>query len=199
VRYLGAALAALAIGCGSGTALTDPGTPFDFAFDDPAGDTLPPPAEPPADLPPPIDLVAVSGSVTPDQVTIVLEFVDPVSPWSAHAPNSLDGFVDLDTDESSLTGLASAGNTGIGADYYVDLRDAESGHVALVDFAGRSFVFVPATFQDKKVTIVIPRTALGDDDGQFLMSLVVGTRGQAITDVAPDHGSYAVHRPESTP
>jgi hypothetical protein len=192
-----AALVALALGCGSPAVLTEPGAPFDFQFTDPAGDTLAPPADAPADLPPPIDLVGVSGSVTPDRVTIVLEFVDPVSPWSARVPNSLDGFLDLDTDESASTGLASAGGTGLGADYYLDLRDLKPGQLALVNYAGRSFVYVPVTFAGNTVTIEIPRGDLGDDDGQFLMSLVVGVNGQPITDIAPDHGGFAVHRPSA--
>ena len=200
VRYgFVAALAALALGCGSPAALTDPGSPFDFAFDDPAGDTVAPPADAPADLPPPIDLVAITGSVTPDRVTIVLTFVDPVSPWSAHLPSSLDGFLDLDTDESASTGLTSAGGTGLGADYYLDLRDLKPGQLALVNYAARSFGYVPVTFAGNTVTIEILRSDLGDDDGQFLMSLVVGVEGQPITDVAPDQGGYAVHRPASAP
>lgn len=193
-----AVLAALSLGCGgSPTGPVTPGTPFDFAFDDPAGDTLAPPAGAPPTLPPPIDLIAVRGSVTADQVTITLQLADAVSPWSAQVPSSLDGFVDLDLDENAATGIrgAAGASAGIGAELYVDLRDPQPDRVALVDTIKRSFILVPVRFEGATVTVEIPRSALGDDDGQFTMSVVVGVNGQAITDVGPGQGAYPVHRP----
>jgi len=191
---LGLCLAAL-IGCSSG--LVTPGNqdkaPFDFAFTDPVADTIPPDESTPPDAGPAADLVALSGSVSADEITLVLTFDEAVAPWSEGALNSLDGIVDLDLDELASTGIADAANGGIGAEFYIDLRNPASGKVSLVNALERKFAFIPARFEGTTVTITIPRSALKVDDGEFAMTAVVGVRSRPTTDVAPGTGSYAVH------
>jgi leucyl aminopeptidase len=199
-----AVVAAATAACGGGS-LIDPDVnqaPFDLAFDDPAGDTVPPVADPPAGLPKAIDLLGVAVAVGRDRITLSLEFAEPVAPWSAGRPNSLDGFVDLDVDEQTNTGVPAAAqaagrNPQIGADYYVDLRDARPGHVALVNTRVRGFVLVSARFDGATVTIELPRGELDDGDGEFRLSLVVGAPDRPLTDVAPDDLHYVVHRPDA--
>lgn len=201
MRAVWLGLVALATGCGGGP--TGPGStfiPFDFAFADPAGDTLAVAPGLPEAVPAAVDLVAVWGRVEQNRILLTLEFAGPVAPWSAGAPNSLDGFVDLDLDQSSATGLPGAGTAvgsapNLGAEFYLDLRDPRSGRAALVEPARRRFVLVPARFAGPAVTIEIPRGELGSHDGQFRLGLVVGVPGQPITDVAPNTGNYAVVRP----
>lgn len=201
MRAVWLGLMALATGCGGGP--TGPGstfTPFDFTFVDPAGDTLTPTPGLPDGGPAAVDLLAVSGRVEQKRIVLNLEFASPVAPWSAGAPNSLDGFVDLDLDQSSATGLPGAGTAvgsapNLGAEFYLDLRNPRSGRVALVEPARHRFVLVPARFAGPAVTIEIPRGELGSDDGQFRLGLVVGAPGRPITDVAPNTGNYAVVRP----
>ncbi len=201
LRLVWLGLVTVAAGCGGGP--TGPGTPFapfDFAFSDPQGDTLPPGPGLPDEAPAAIDVVAVRGRVEQDRIVLTLEFAGPVAPWSAGASNSLDGFVDFDLDQSSTTGIPGAGTAvgsvpGLGVEFYLDLRDPRSGKVALVEPAGRRFALVSARFGGPTVTIEIPRRELGSDDGQFRMGLVVGVPGRPITDVAPNTGNYTVVRP----
>ncbi|MGE0554816.1 MAG: hypothetical protein AB7R55_15410 [Gemmatimonadales bacterium] len=191
---LGLSLSAL-VACSSD--LVAPGkedkAPFDFAFTDPVADTLPPDASTPEGAGRGADLVGISGSVSADEVTLILTFNEAVAPWSEGAPNSLDGVIDLDVDENLTTGIGDAATGGIGADYYLDLRDASSGTVSLVDVLERSFVFVPARFEGTTVTITVPRSRLGGDDGEFAMTALVGVRSRPVTDVAPETGSYQAH------
>lgn len=186
-----------------GAAPTEPGAdkaPFDFEFADPAADTIPPRAGTPADAPPGADLVQVRGRVERDHIVLVLQFGEPVVPWSRGAANSLDGFLDLDLDESAATGTPGAGGAagsapGLGAEFYLDLRDPRAGRMVLIEPAARRFVLVPARFEGTSVTIEIPRAELGNDDGEFRMGVVIGVPGRPITDVAPNSGNYAVHQP----
>jgi hypothetical protein len=201
---MGACLVALLLGCGGGPAAPDDvTTPFDFSFTDPAGDTLPLPS---GTTPGPaaVDLVAVTGESGGERLRIVLEFGAAIAPWSAAAANSLDGFVDLDLDEQAASGIRGAAEEAgrqplIGVEYYVDLRDAAPHRVALVRTNTRTYTMVPVRFESDRATIEIPRDALGADDGQFLLSIVVGSRGRPITDIAPDTRNYAVHRPAPAP
>jgi hypothetical protein len=198
-----AVVAGALVACGGGNPAgpdTDQ-SPFDLSFDDPAGDTVPPVADAPPDLPKGIDLLTVGIAVGRDRVGLTLRFGEPVAPWSARAANSLDGFVDLDVDEQTNTGVPGAAvrpghNPQIGADYYIDLRDARAGRVALVATRGRTFVLVPARFDGATVTIEIPRAELDDDDGEFRLSLVVGPPDRPVTDYGPDDLHYVVHRPD---
>jgi len=191
---LGLVLSAL-VACGAD--LVAPGNedkaPFDFAFTDPVADTVPPDADTPPDAGRGADLVGISGSVSADEITLILTFNEAVAPWSEGAPNSLDGVIDLDVDENVSTGIGDAATGGIGADYYLDLRDPSSGKVSLVDVLERSFVFVSARFDGTTVTITIPRSRLGGDDGEFAMTALVGVRNRPMTDVAPETGSFQAH------
>jgi hypothetical protein len=196
--------AAVLAACGGGvTAPSDDRAPFDFSFVDPAGDTLlPAPSDPPGTIPR-VDLIGVDGSVESNRIRLVLTFGAPVAPWSRAAPNSVDGFVDFDLDESPSTGTPAAAreamlaDPAIGAEFYLDLRDARSGRMALVNTRTRVFRLVSARFDDATVTIDIPRDALDPDDGEFLLSIVVGNRAHPVTDVAPNDLHYAVHAPGS--
>jgi hypothetical protein len=195
-RWFFAVALALAA-CGSGpTAPVDDQAPFEFSFDDPAGDTVAV-TELPADAARAVDLVRVSGNVEADKIVLLLEFADPVVAWTARAPNSLDGFVDFDLDESSGTGGADAadGQFGLGVEYYLDLRDDGGGRIGLVDPTARTFTTVAVTFDGTTVRIEIPRTRFEGDDGAFGLGVLVGDRDRTRTDLGPDTGHYTVARP----
>lgn len=167
------------------------GEPFSFA--DPAGDLLAGTAAPGAP-----DLVRVSGSVRADSIAVTLTFAGDVTPWSEGAQTGLDGFVDLDLDENTNTGIPSAideygGSANLGADWYISLRDDGSGaRVDLVDAGSGSATPVPARFSSRAVTVTIPRTALDETDGIFRLAAVVGHRNSEATDFAPNAGFYRV-------
>ena len=115
------------------------------------------------------------------------------------AAGSVDGFIDLDLDENSATGIPGAaeefgGSAPLGAEFYVSLRDVEPGYVALIDVATYDFRIAPATWSGSTMRVTLPRTRLADEDGQFRMSVVVGHPELPATDFAPSEGFYTVHR-----
>lgn len=173
--------------------------PYAYSFGDAAGDTL---ANAQALGQRSLDVTGVAGSV--DAVNLVLEltFATPVQPWSAQGAGSVDGFVDIDVDQRSETGIPGAaaeygGSAPLGAEYYLSLRDthAPGTAVGLVRTGDYSAVSVPATWSGNVTRVTIPRRLLRDDDGQFRISVVVGHPEKPATDFAPSTGFYVVQRP----
>lgn len=170
--------------------------PFGFSFTDPANDTL---AHETASTRVALDLLDVSGTVDGTSLVITLTFSSPIAPWSHQAAASVDGFIDLDLDENSETGIAGAagefgGSAPLGAEYYVSLRDIEPGFVALIEVATYTHRIAPATWSGSTMQVTLPRARLADADGQFRLSVVIGHPERPATDFAPSDGFYTVHR-----
>ena len=193
-------LVVLLAACGSGdTGPTGNDTPFDFSFDDAAGDTVAV-VDLPATAGRATDLVSVSGSVDGDKVTLALRFAEPVVPWSQQAPNSLDGFVDFDLDQSTGSGVPGAGESAggdplLGVEFYLDLRDNGEGRIGLVDAVKRSFITLPVTFNGAELRLEIPRSAFGGKGGTFNFAVTVGDRDRLASDLGPDTGHYTATPP----
>lgn len=198
---LGLALASLTLACdnneyfptqSAGGGLGGGGTAARFSFTDPAGDRL----VGDDDIGSP-DIVQVSGSYDAEGLVLVLTFDAAVVPWSENQLNSLDGFVDFDLDESTATGIPAAGdgygaNAGLGADYFLNLRDVGGTQMSLMRADGKQFSIVSARFEGRTVTVEVPRSALGNDEGGLRMSVVVGHPGSPATDLAPNEGHFTV-------
>lgn len=168
------------------------GLPAAYSFSDPVNDRIAGDAGIGAP-----DIVRVSGSYDADALTIVLTFESAVVPWSANQLNSLDGFVDLDVDENAATGIPAAadefgGRAGMGAEYYLSLRDVGGTQVTLVNVGSKQFTGVPALFEGRSVTIRVPRPALADDDGRLRMAVVAGHPATPATDFAPNEGHWTI-------
>jgi hypothetical protein len=193
---LAAALLTLLCAC-AGEPAGPPFQSYDFAFEDPVADTLP---NTDGVTAPALDVIGVSGTVSATELVLTLSFTTQIAPWSAAQPNSLDGFLDLDLDQNSATGVPGAaeeygGSAPLGAEYYLSLRQVGVGMIALVNSETRTYRAVPATVSGTTMRIVIPRGYLADEDGQFRLSLVVGTPGRPATDFAPSTGYYTAARP----
>lgn len=164
-----------------------------FSFTDLTNDLLSGTAGPGAP-----DLTRVSGSVRTDSIVVTLTFASEVSPWSGGQQNGLDGFVDLDLDENTNSGIPSAideygGNASMGVDFYVSLRDGNNGsRVQIVDAETGEATPIPASFSSRSVRFAIPRALVGDTDGTFRLAAVVGHRNAEATDFAPNAGFYLV-------
>jgi hypothetical protein len=137
-----------------------------------------------------------------DAASLVVEltFSTPVLPWSAQATGSVDGFVDIDLDQNSETGVPGAagefgGSAPLGAEYYLSLRDLQAGSsVSLVRVSDYTFRPVPATWRGNVLRVTIPRVLLQNDDGALRLSAVVGHPQDPATDFAPSAGYYTVTR-----
>lgn len=189
LRRLAAVILGVAsIACGGGSTAPADETPYDYEFADPAGDTAVATANP--DSLKAIDLVKVSGRVDRNTLTVALEFAEPVVRWTAAAPNSLDGFIDLDP---SITGALET-QTG----YYLDLRDDGFGKAGLVSAKTRTVTLVKIRFDGTRVDVEIPRAAISstaDADNQFQMLVTVGARRRRPTDLSPNTGAHTLKPP----
>lgn len=159
-----------------------------FNYTDPAGDLRSTAEGAP-------DAISFSGSPRGDTLVVTLTFRTPIAPWSEDRPNSLTGFIDFDLDEDPDTGIPAAvdeegGSTGMGAEYYVSLRDLSGGDaVSLFAVESQQSTLVPARFTTNGVTIRIPRSLLPDTEPGYKVAAVVGHRASAATDFVPNTGS----------
>jgi len=167
-----------------------------FNVIDPANDTLPNPENEPD---PAIDLRSTSGRYSAGWVTFTLRFAKPVLPPVLFAPNSLTGFLELDTDENATTGTRPivnqfGGNAtqGVDAVVYFD-EDSTQAYILrndrLVGSAGLRFA-------GDAVTMSVP-LALLNDDGNMSITVAVGTFDRP-TDLAPNTGVILARRPAAT-
>jgi hypothetical protein len=146
------------------------------------------------------DITSLGVSRDANSITVTIDFTANVL-----APFNLDttamiGFVDFDVDQDSTTGAFSvvdgnrpgAGSTGIGVDYELDLAFFESdSSFDVLDSLGNVTGTVRATYNAKRVTVVIPRSLLGNDDGFLNAAAIVGTYPEP-TDIVPENGHLSL-------
>jgi len=130
-------------------------------------------------------------------VTITLAFTSSIILPTTGDTTAVIGEVDMDVDQSTLTGDTSlvdyyrpgAGFTGLGVDYVLDLFDLNADstapvfNVATVTQTG----LVKVVVSGKTLSARIPRTMLGDDDGYMNAAAIVGTTNEP-TDIVPNNG-----------
>lgn len=194
------AVAAVLLGaCGDDPAgpVPDPDGTLAFSFSDPAGDTLPNTERDPNRA---IDLLSIAGRYKPDSLIVQLRFAATVRPPSTGAANSLVGLVEFDTDENARTGGESivdlfGGQSGLGPEYAAVFAGDGGNEVILINLISEAVVGgIPATFTGDLVTLRIPLSQLGGDDGNFKFAAIFGTVDRP-TDIAPNSGSYLARRP----
>ena len=188
LRRLAAMLGVVSIACGGGSTAPADEVPFDYEFADPAGDTAAATANP--DSVKAIDLLKVSGRIDKNNLTVILDFGEAVTRWTAAVPNSLDGFIDIDPD---VTG-------DLENQFYLDLRDNGSGQAGLVNPKKRTVTLVKIRFDGTRVEVDIPRAAISsakDADNQLQLSVEVGARRRLPVDRSPNTGAHALKPPAS--
>ncbi len=147
-----------------------------------------------------IDITGFSADAIGDELIIGLTFAGAVSPPDSGQPDAIGGFIDIDADQDGLTGdgpwtdfLTGSNATGLGNEFYVDLfsHSAADGAVDVVDdpteiVTGRA----PVSFTEMTMTVQIPLSLLGGDDGAVNTAAVVGTADEP-TDKVPNAGFLA--------
>jgi hypothetical protein len=169
------------------------------------------------------DIVAYSAELLlgpPRVVAFSVTFKDPISPPSAGQPNSILGFIDLDTDKNGATGgNAAFGYTppggaswinfgvdngflagppiGLGAEFFVELGSEAGGFVSVVNaFTNVTVGAVPIGFSANGFSLTIPLSLLGNPaEPYFNYGLVVGDLNGSA-DRAPNGSAAAVITPE---
>jgi len=188
-----AALVAMVLGCGGGGTEPTDDAEFDFAFADPAGDTVAATTNP--NQVRATDLLEITGRLDRQRLVLTLRFANPVTRWTDGGADALDGFVLFDSDTSSASGFANPAH-GLGVDFYLDLRDDGFGKMAVVNFAKRRFERAEARFEDATVTVTIPRSFLttdSDRDSWFRMAVDIAGRGRRPdVDASPTAGFHRI-------
>lgn len=167
------------------------------------------------------DIVSYSGDLPPggSTYTFTVNFLNPISPFSAFAANSVFGYLDFDTDRNAATGGNSpwganqpGGNSWInfavangflagppialGDEFFIDLSTESGGLVGLFRTSDNTQVaLVPISFGSNSFTIDIPASALGNP-GQFNYGIYAGGVADFAGDRAPNGAAPAVTTPE---
>ena len=190
-------VATLLVACGSEP--TGPGSPtsaFQYSFADPVGDTLPPPANV---FQRALDVQSLDVGLTDDSILIRIDFTGPISRWSNMALNSIDGFIDFDFDDDPGTGYPAAtqefgsADAQMGVESYISLRDDGNGHMLRRDGQAAEWANVDAAFGERSVTIRFARADVGETDGIFRVSAMIGGTNRWITDLVPSNGHHRIN------
>ncbi len=158
---------------------------------DPAGDTF-------GQLALQHDVITFSAGRLDSVLVFQLVFSGTISPADSGLPNALVGAIDIDADQNSGTGGLGVADTfcpnppGLGIEYGVDMFSYNSGTgtMPIVDQNGTPVGNANATFQPNAVTIFVPLSLIGGDEGFVDTAAVAGTVDEP-TDCAPDGQSLA--------
>lgn len=147
------------------------------------------------------DLSALTVTRDTNGVVVRLDFVNEIVLPTSGDSLELAALVEFDLDQNPATGhravvdvlRADGGSTGMGVDAGVDLVTADSTvivHDALGHETGRG----KAEIGGHRITLHIPRAAIGNDDGFVDAAVIVGN-GHDATDVAPQQGRLRLGAP----
>jgi hypothetical protein len=173
-----------------------PGTIFQHSFGDPIGDTLPPPENV---FHRALDVRELQVGVTVDSIFVRVSFTGEISRWSEQALNSIDGFLDFDFDDDPSTGYPAATeefggvDAQMGVESYVSLRDDGNGHLLRRDGLSEVWHDVRVEFSERSFTVRMARADVGEQDGVFRVSAMLGGTGRWITDLVPGSGHHRVN------
>jgi hypothetical protein len=172
-----------------------PGPTFQHSFADPTGDTLPPPENV---FHRALDVRELQVGMTGDSIFVRVSFTSDISPWSEQALNSIDGFLDFDFDDDPSTGFPAATeefggvDAQMGVDSYVSLRDDGNGEMQRRDGVSELWYAVRVEFTERGFTVRMARADVGEEDGVFRVSAMIGGTGRVITDLVPGSGHHRV-------
>lgn len=171
-------------------------TEFQYSFADAVGDTLPPTS---AGFQNALDVKGLRVGMTQDSIFLRIEFTSAISAWSSHSANSIDGFIDFDFDDDPYTGFPAAAeefaavSAEMGVESYISLRDDGQGRMMRLDAASPNWRTNPVEFGTNSFTVRFSRADVGETDGVFRVSAMIGGTGRWITDLVPSAGHYRVN------
>jgi len=147
------------------------------------------------------DLSALTVTRDTNGVIVRLDFVNEIALPTSGDSLELAALVEFDLDQNPATGhravvdllRADGGSTGMGVDASVDLITADS-TVIVHDVLGHETGRGKAELGGHRITLHIPRAALGNDDG-FLDAAVIVGNGHHATDLAPQQGRLTLGSP----
>jgi len=199
-RHVFLALSFAAIACGgepTGPIGLDPSSNggFQHSFSDPVGDTLPPPVNV---LHRALDAEGLDVGLTAESIFVRIRFTSPISRWSSTSLNSIDGFIDFDFDDNPNTGYISATeefagvDAQMGVETYISLRDDGEGIMRRRVGDTQEWRDVRVQFAERSFTVRFSRADVGENNGVFRVSAMIGGTNREITDLVPSSGHYRV-------
>jgi hypothetical protein len=156
-----------------------------------------------------LDITSVNGTVLGTNLVFRVTFATQVAPPSALAPNSVVGFIDIDTDQNAATGEVSFQEIFgpgpaplLGDEFFVDLN-SELVQPGLVDIVNATTFVVTATaaitYTSNSFSVVVPLSALGGDNGIVNYGVIIGTflepTDEALNGTAPAVSGPAIPEP----
>ena len=142
------------------------------------------------------DATALTLTRDSTSITVAIDFSAGIISPTSGDPAAMIGFVEFDVDQDAATGNASTvdefrpngGATGMGTDYALVLSDyASDSSVAVIDAMGNATGRVKPVFDGRRITIRIPLTLVGGDDGGLNVAAIVGALG-VPSDIVPENG-----------
>jgi hypothetical protein len=195
------ACAVLLVACGGAPtgplALAPTGGGFQYAYSDPVGDTLPPATN---IFNRALDVEGVDVGLTAESIFVRIAFTSPISRWSDGELNSIDGYIDFDVDDNPGTGFPAATeefggvSAQMGVETYVSLRDDGAGRMQRRIGETDEWRDVRVEFSSRSLTIRLGRADVGEADGAFRVSAMIGGTNRLVTDLVPNSGHYRVPR-----
>ncbi len=164
---------------------------------DPAGDRVPGAGG----VPP--DLIAYQGFVIDGLVVFHMRFNQTANSSAVGGSNAVHGFIEIDIDQDPNTGNApiidirpGGTGTGMGIEYRIIIQLQNGRHQVSVLPSGSTVFRAMAAFSGRTITIRVPLSAFGGDDGNMNYGILVGTflpelgvlAQTAPTDWAPESG-----------
>jgi Bacterial Ig-like domain (group 1) len=164
---------------------------------DPVGDRVPGAGG----VPP--DLIAYQGLVIDGMVVFHMRFNQTANSSAVGGPNAVHGFIEIDIDQDPATGNTPIiddrpGNTvtGLGIEYRIIIQLQNGLHQVSILPSGSTVYNATAAFSGRTITIRVPLSAFGGDDGNMNYGILVGTflrelgvlAQTAPTDWAPQSG-----------
>jgi hypothetical protein len=141
------------------------------------------------------DIVSTAATANSETLTFTVTLAEQVFLASSFNPRSLSGYIDIDTDGDSATGVPSIVDVSpiklnLRVEFQIDFG-SESAHPGMVDVrlrqGGPAVVGkVPIMVQGTSFTIPVPLSLLGNDNGLVHYAVSVGVFGRGQTDTAPN-------------
>lgn len=172
---------------------------FSGQVEDGSGDTF-------GSTSPVLDILTLSAYFNATHLTVTLSFNMNILPCENYTgvirenEVSLSGFIDIDSDQNGTTGVEShvysqtGANLGLGQDYFVDLCTYSSATQTVNVFRGTAPQDVTgqasAAYTASTLTLSIPLSALGNDDGNVNLAALTGTLSEP-SDLAPNGGALS--------
>lgn len=149
------------------------------------------------------DVSALTITRETDGITVRIDFANDVALPIPGDPNALVGLVEFDLDQNVATGKLGildqlrrdGGSSGMGVDAGLNLSQiAADSTLTVYNMGGNPTGRAKVTFGGRRLTIRVPSTLLGDDDGYLDAGVIVGN-GRSPTDLAPATGHLSLQPP----